>query len=64
MNEIGIEIDINKINNPMDLIKECLGKRIYVKCRYNRELKGRLHVNYFYIFKNLNIILYSYMMNI
>ena len=44
MNEIGIEIDDNKINNPMDLIKECLEKRVYVKCRYHRELKGRLHV--------------------
>ena len=55
MNEIGIEIDDNKINNPMDLIKECLGKRVYVKCRYNRELKGRFICN---IYIN-NIHLYN-----
>lgn len=37
------EININEINAPIDLVKKSLGKKVYVKCRYNRELKGILH---------------------
>ena len=37
------EININEINAPIDLVKQSLGKEVYVKCRYRRELKGRLH---------------------
>lgn len=37
------EININEINAPIDLIKQSLGREVYVKCRYGRELKGKLH---------------------
>lgn len=32
------------IKEPIDVIKQSLGKEIYIKCRFNRELKGTLHV--------------------
>jgi small nuclear ribonucleoprotein (snRNP)-like protein len=41
------EIDIYKVSTPIDLIKQSIGKEIYIKCKFNRELKGKLHVNYF-----------------
>ena len=37
------EVNLNDILTPIDLVKQCLGKEIYIKCRYNRELKGKLH---------------------
>lgn len=33
------------VKEPLDLIKLSLDERIYVKCRGERELRGRLHVN-------------------
>ena len=38
------EIDIYKVNTPIDVIKQSIGKEVYIKCKYNRELKGKLHV--------------------
>lgn len=32
------------IKEPIDLISHSIGERIRVKCRGDRELKGRLHV--------------------
>lgn len=32
------------IKEPIDLINHSIGERIRVKCRGDRELKGRLHV--------------------
>jgi len=32
------------IKEPLDLISHSIGERIRVKCRGERELKGRLHV--------------------
>ena len=42
------EIDIYKINTPIDVIKQSIGKKVFVKCKFNRELKGKLHVNIFF----------------
>ena len=44
------EIDIYKINTPIDVIKESIGKEVYIKCKFNRELKGKLHVIYILYF--------------
>ena len=38
------EIDIYKVSTPMDLVKQSIGKEVYVRCKYDRELKGKLHV--------------------
>ena len=38
------EIDIFKVATPIDVIKQSLGKEVFVKCKFNRELKGKLHV--------------------
>jgi hypothetical protein len=32
------------VKEPLDLIKLSLDERVYVKCRGERELRGRLHV--------------------
>ena len=52
-----IDIDLNLINQPMDAIKLSIGKKIYVKCKNNRELTGILHVRT----QNTYNILYSLM---
>ena len=44
------EIDIYKINTPIDVIKQSIGKEVYIKCKFNRELKGKLHVIYILYF--------------
>lgn len=33
------------VEEPIDLILLSLNERVYVKCRYNRELKGKLVVS-------------------
>lgn len=33
------------VKEPLDLIKLSIDERIYVKCRGERELRGRLHVS-------------------
>ena len=43
------EIDIYKVSTPIDIIKQSMGKEVYVKCKFNRELKGKLHVNFHFI---------------
>ncbi len=35
----------SEIEEPLDLIRLSLGKSVLVKCRNDRELKGKLHVN-------------------
>jgi U6 snRNA-associated Sm-like protein LSm3 len=35
------------VREPLDLIKLSLDERVYVKCRGERELRGRLHVSGF-----------------
>lgn len=32
------------MEEPLDLIRLSIDERVYVKCRGDRELKGRLHV--------------------
>ena len=44
------EIDIYKVSTPIDVIKQSIGKEIYIKCKFNRELKGKLHVIYINIY--------------
>jgi small nuclear ribonucleoprotein (snRNP)-like protein len=34
-----------EIDEPIDLIRTSLGKNVLVKCRNDREVTGRLHVN-------------------
>lgn len=43
------EIDIYKVNTPIDVIKQSIGKQVFIKCKFNRELKGKLHVIIFYL---------------
>ena len=59
MNDVNI--DLNLITYPLDMIKQLLGYKIYVKCRFNRELKGILHVLYFFLIK---FYFFRLMMNI
>ncbi len=33
------------MEEPLDLIRLSIDERVYVKCRGNRELRGRLHVS-------------------
>jgi hypothetical protein len=56
MSEVNIEL--NQITFPLDMVKQLLGYKVYVKCRFNREMKGILHVNYFYF------LFFRLMMNI
>jgi hypothetical protein len=35
------------MEEPLDLIRLSIDERVYVKCRGDRELRGRLHVRYF-----------------
>ena len=46
----------------MDLVKQSIGKEVYVKCKYDRELKGKLHVrNNFFLIKIITIVIrYSF----
>ena len=32
------------MEEPLDLIRLSIDERVYVKCRYDRELRGKLHV--------------------
>lgn len=34
----------NEIDEPIDLVRISLGKNVLVKCRNDREVKGKLHV--------------------
>lgn len=43
------------IDTPLDLIRLSIDERIYVKCKGDRELRGKLHVCY-YIINIINII--------
>ena len=36
---------ISRMEEPLDLIRLSIDERVYVKCRGNRELRGRLHVS-------------------
>lgn len=36
----------SSVEEPLDLIRLSLDERIYVKCRGERELRGKLHVSF------------------
>jgi U6 snRNA-associated Sm-like protein LSm3 len=36
---------MTSVEEPLDLIKLSIDERIYVKCRGERELRGKLHVS-------------------
>ena len=38
------------IDTPLDLIRLSIDERIYVKCKGDRELRGKLHVSSSYVF--------------
>ncbi|XP_037108336.1 snRNA-associated Sm-like protein LSm3 isoform X1 [Syngnathus acus] len=44
--EVEQQPSTNTVEEPLDLIRLSLDERIYVKMRNDRELRGRLHVNY------------------
>jgi small nuclear ribonucleoprotein (snRNP)-like protein len=33
-----------EIDEPLDLVRNSLGKHVLIKCRNDREIKGKLHV--------------------
>lgn len=37
-------IEMSSVDEPLDLIKLSIDERVYVKCRGDRELRGKLHV--------------------
>ena len=37
------------MEEPLDLIRLSIDERVYVKCRGERELRGKLHVRYFVV---------------
>merc|ERR1711920_582690 len=39
----AMERDDHTVDEPLDLIRLSLDERVYVKCRGDRELRGRLH---------------------
>ena len=39
---------MSSVEVPLDLIRLSIDERIYVKCRGDRELRGKLHVNKFF----------------
>ena len=45
---------MNQIKEPIDLIRFNIGEKIIVKCRHDRELRGKLHVKKFLIKSSLN----------
>jgi small nuclear ribonucleoprotein (snRNP)-like protein len=38
------------MEEPLDLMRLSIDERVYVKCRNDRELRGKLHVSIFYYF--------------
>lgn len=44
------EVSTINVDEPMDLMKLSLNKLIHVKCRYNHEIKGKLHVKKIHFF--------------
>lgn len=41
---------------PLDLLRLSIDERIYVKCRGDREIRGKLHVSYtFFNVKSLSL---------
>jgi small nuclear ribonucleoprotein (snRNP)-like protein len=48
------------MEEPLDLIRLSIDERVYVKCRGDRELKGKLHVrinNFFILLLLLQFVL-------
>jgi small nuclear ribonucleoprotein (snRNP)-like protein len=42
------------MEEPLDLIRLSIDERVYVKCRGDRELKGKLHVRSVKIYNSIN----------
>jgi small nuclear ribonucleoprotein (snRNP)-like protein len=38
------------MEEPLDLVRLSIDERVYVKCRGDRELRGKLHVSHFVLF--------------
>jgi U6 snRNA-associated Sm-like protein LSm3 len=38
---------MNTIEEPLDLVKFAIGKKVLIKCRGDRELRGKIHVYYY-----------------
>ncbi len=41
------------IDTPLDLIRLSIDERIYVKCKGDRELRGKLHVRLDFLFARI-----------
>ena len=44
------------VDEPLDLIRLSIDEKVYVKCRGGRELRGKLHVRFFFL---LDVIVVS-----
>lgn len=44
----------SSVEEPLDLIRLSLDERIYVKCRGERELRGKLHVSFSILFQQVS----------
>jgi len=53
--------NILSIEEPTDLVKKSLNKNVFLRCRGNRELTGRLHV---FLISHLNFIYLRHLINI
>ncbi len=45
------------IDTPLDLIRLSIDERIYVKCKGDRELRGKLHVRIYFFVLSISSIL-------
>ena len=52
------EVSTINVDEPMDLMKLSLNKLIHVKCRYNHEIKGKLHVKKIHFFWKRKMFFY------
>ena len=46
------------MEEPLDLIRLSIDERVYVKCRGDRELRGRLHVSGMVV-RSLNVLCFG-----
>jgi len=44
------------MEEPLDLIRLSIDERVYIKCRGDRELRGKLHVSFFFLWRGLFLI--------
>ena len=48
------------MEEPLDLIRLSIDERVYVKCRNDRELRGKLHVSHYFDIHSISIMFCHY----